>query len=811
MTETTATTRPERHYLKCEVCTEPVAYEGRVKGFPACSYCGGKMRYMGQVTGNRWNRTETRTACDERCTQAQGPACDCQCHGANHGTGRVVTVVVESGVARITTPNDPKVAERVARTLALAAEFDRRLAETTARLDTACAEVRSAKRAGEYLRGDRWRLYVEGTALQAELHRISGLKTPKGRLEALGQIDALVPAPAAEVVPEVSVEPESPMAPVAPAPEPVPPAKPGCLMGARYAGICPDCKTAIRVGQPIYYERTARRAVHAECPSGDTWVRTLQTPEPAPDCKSARVPTPQQAEAIDLYRDGSSLAIKALAGTGKTALLEMMAAATPERACLYTAFNRSIVQEATGRMPKNVSCSTAHSLAFQGIMRMLGASAGRRYLDRRPATSGGHGVRQPGRVVAQILGISDFGVTVKGETIVISAAALASNVLEALGRFCNSAEAEPTVRHFPKIEGIDLPLNNGTPTYENNNKVHAWLLKYLVRAWEDLTAPVGKLTLSHDAYFKLWELGGPTRTECPVIPAKVIFFDEAQDASPVMVSVMTQQPEETQIVWVGDPHQEIYGFRGAINALDNVPSERQCSLTWSFRFGPAIAAVGNGPLQILGTDLRLEGRGSASSRTGILAEPRAILCRSNAGAVEAVLEAMDAGQRPHLIGGGKAIEFFCEEALRLMETGRSSHPDLAAFGSWGDVQDYVERDGSGADLKLLVKLIDQYGAGRILAAMRNMPKEPDADLVVSTVHKTKGREWLTVQVRGDFGKFDLEEDNPADLADEELRVLYVAATRAREVLDYSRCKPLVAIMRDLEEDARQLTEAEPVA
>jgi hypothetical protein len=467
-------------------------------------------------------------------------------------------------------------------------------------------------------------------------------------------------------------------------------------------------------------------------------------------------------------------------------------------------------------MPGNVTCSTAHSLAYQGIMRMLGSQVGRRYLDRRPATSGGHGVRQPGKAVAGILGIPDFAVTVKGQPEVISGAVLASNVLEAIQRFCNSAEPEPTVRHFPAITGIDLPDENGKPTYENNNKVHAWLLKYLLRAWEDLSAPVGRLTLSHDAYFKLWELGGPDRNQAPVIctpsgrPAQVVWFDEAQDASPVMVSVVAQQPEGTQVVWVGDPHQEIYGFRGAINALDNVPAERQFSLTWSFRFGPAIARIGNGPLQVLGTDLRLEGRGSATSRCEILTNPKAVLCRTNAGAVEVVLEAMDAGLRPHLIGGGKAIEYFCEEALRLMETGRSSHPDLACFGSWGDVQDYVERDGSGSDLKLLVKLIDQYGAGRILAAMRNMPKEHEADRVVSTVHKTKGREWLTVQIWDDW-VFNAEEDEVEGIPAEELRVLYVAATRARSVLDFTKCSPLMAIMRDLEQAARDLALAEPVA
>ncbi|CAM6003868.1 unnamed protein product [Sphagnum balticum] len=49
------------------------------------------------VQGDKYVKTENRPPCDGRCTHASGPHCDCMCHGANHGTGKMVTTVVVGG------------------------------------------------------------------------------------------------------------------------------------------------------------------------------------------------------------------------------------------------------------------------------------------------------------------------------------------------------------------------------------------------------------------------------------------------------------------------------------------------------------------------------------------------------------------------------------------------------------------------------------------------------------------------------------------------------------------------------------------
>lgn len=73
-----------------------------------------------------------------------------------------------------------------------------------------------------------------------------------------------------------------------------------------------------------------------------------------------------------------------------------------------------------------------------------------------------------------------------------------------------------------------------------------------------------------------------------------------------------------------------------------------------------------------------------------------------------------------------------------------------------------------------------FGAQKIHDAVKHMPKEADADFVVCTAHKSKGREWDTVKLSSDFPTND-------KAGDEERRLLYVAVTRAKLVLDVSEC------------------------
>ena len=494
-------------------------------------------------------------------------------------------------------------------------------------------------------------------------------------------------------------------------------------------------------------------------------------------------PTDEQTAALAQFAFGDHLAIEAGAGTGKTSTLRLLAGSTTRRG-QYLAFNKAIVTDAAGSFPENVACNTAHSLAYRAI--------GRRYRDRLNAP------RQRNDDIARILGIRAFEISTPAGKKRLGPGYLAGLVMRATTVFCSTADQEPEARHFPYVEGIDLPLPGGERGWTNNLALRNTLMPALLAAWADLQRDdagflladtkrvgpqrLGLLRFGHEVYLKLWQLNGPR------IPADFIAFDEAQDANPVMLDIVRQQVH-AQLVFVGDSCQAIYGFTGAKNALREVPAENRTYLTQSFRFGPAIAEVANAILARLGADLRLRGLDSIPSTTGPLDAPDAILTRTNAAAVEAVLDALGRGKRPALVGGADDVIKFAEAAADLQDTGSTWHPELACFGSWGEVVAYVADDANGGDLALLVRLVEDFGPQRIVAALRRTCREDQADVVISTAHKAKGREWDRVQLADDFPNFD---DGPDP---EEFRLLYVAVTRARVQLDYVRVPSLRKLLR----------------
>jgi ATP-dependent exoDNAse (exonuclease V) beta subunit len=167
----------------------------------------------------------------------------------------------------------------------------------------------------------------------------------------------------------------------------------------------------------------------------------------------------------------------------------------------------------------------------------------------------------------------------------------------------------------------------------------------------------------------------------------------------------------------------------------------------------------------------------------------AILCRTNAGVVEAAMREHEAGHRVAVIitGGLKSLQEFAEAADELMQGQRTGFPALAAFENWTEALAYVESD-EGADLRPMVKLINKHGTQAIYdVCSRSARVDPrDADVVVVTAHKAKGLEWDRVLIHNDFQPpKDQEDGTPGEVRQDDLRLMYVAVTRARLLLDCS--------------------------
>ncbi len=457
---------------------------------------------------------------------------------------------------------------------------------------------------------------------------------------------------------------------------------------------------------------------------------------------------------------GASIVIEAGAGTGKTSTLKLLAGSTFNRG-QYLAFNKAIVAESAAKFPENVTCNTAHSLAFRSV--------GHRYKHRL------NGARQRGSEMAQILGLKSFQVrTSERDTRTLSAATLAGLVMRGIEEFCKTAATQVLRQHLPPVIGVGD---------QGNQQVGEYLEPFLRKAWVDLLNTKGLLRFQHDHYLKAWQLGSPR------IDADFILFDEAQDANPVMTAVVTAQ-KNAQLVFVGDSCQQIYAFTGAVNALAGLKTDHRIYLTQSFRFGPAVAEVANVILEQLEAPLRLTGTESIASVVCSGGQPDAILTRTNAGSITRLIAARAAGRHPHLVGEGKEMLAFAR-AVRDLKSGQGTeHPDLACFASWSEVVEYTRYDQQGEELALNVRLVESFGVPAIIAAIESLTSEAIADLVISTAHKSKGREWDSVELAGDFVR-RTPDDELKPPEPEELRLLYVAVTRAKLQLNIDAVTPLI--------------------
>lgn len=487
-------------------------------------------------------------------------------------------------------------------------------------------------------------------------------------------------------------------------------------------------------------------------------------------------PTDEQQAVIDAIRAGEPLVTQARAGTGKTATLVMATEDLPRMRCVYLAYNKPIAADARRKFRGNVECRTIHSLAYAQSPAWMRSRLGM--------------PRQNGRMVAQILGIDRGLVIPEGSfdmpvTARLPAHQLGRLTIEGIRRFCYSSDPEPVEDHVPQQPGL-TPLAH----------VHVArrLVPLLQRAWKDLSHPSGLLRFEHDHYLKHWALSGPR------LPFDIVLLDEGQDSNRLTSRLIASQ-SHAQTVIIGDSAQQLYAWRGARDALDDFPDHRTLYLTRSFRFGHAVAEMGNVFLDILGASPLVQGDPGMDSRlVPDMIAPDAILCSTNAGAMAEVMEQLELGRATYLQGGGDGMRRMAEAAIDLQAGNGTNNPELCAFTSWNEVVDYVEVDPSGSDLRAFVRLVDTRGAHAIIEACdllvnshdsgtrqadRGAADVPEGTVVVSTMHRSKGLEWNKVRIGADVAgprvdpeTWTLREPDPTEMMRN-----YVAATRARRLLE----------------------------
>ncbi|ARR33754.1 TPA: UvrD-helicase domain-containing protein [Escherichia coli] len=461
-------------------------------------------------------------------------------------------------------------------------------------------------------------------------------------------------------------------------------------------------------------------------------------------------PTDEQSAII--HWQGEKLVVNAFAGTGKTSTLVQFAAACPESRMLYLAYNRAIRDEAERRFPFNVECKTSHQLAYSRF--------GKHFRHRL------------------VPGLSVTDVARKLNTRYWTLARVA---MTALNQFICSADVAPGMQHMP-------------PPDEMKGMSPQDALRAVQILWHEMSNPDGNFPVTHDTYLKLYQLSSPDLSR----RWDTILFDEAQDANPVTSALVLGQ--RCRVVLVGDRYQQIYRFRGASDALSHpaLNGADRLWLTQSFRFGPAVAGVASQLLKRAGESREVTGRGGddevltagemrARVKAGKMTGHRAILSRTVAGVIGTALMAAMRGRKVYWVGG---IEGYRTEALEDLYWFQMDMPERMH-------SDRLRKDYRGFDeyrhIAKVTKDVEMNQSIRLLELCFPLPKklellrkhtvtnEQEADITVSTAHRSKGLEWSLVVLDDDFQDITdplISEQERRD----ETNLLYVAVTRARRTL-----------------------------
>jgi len=547
--------------------------------------------------------------------------------------------------------------------------------------------------------------------------------------------------------------------------------------------------------------------------------RSVSCADPARGCRPGRDSgkphlTRQQREVVlAMSRDVPMLVVNAYAGTGKTHTLAAAAASSPRLRILYVAFNKAIATESKSRFPTNVDCRTLHSVAYGAVGHLYAAKL---IANLRP--------RQVATTLLVPLPLAQAACRVLNRYLTSAALQLGPEHI----RPEELAGLERDLGRNPEVPAVAVDEEGGGVGEGAGTSIEVRVLGCASSLWEGMQDVERRdLGMVHDGYVKLMQ------TRRTPIPGgyQAIMLDEAQDCTECQLALLGGQ--KARRIHVGDAHQRIYSFRGALAASlaegamvrGEEPPTRdegqaagadrssvvpppcvEMSLTQTFRCPPAVCTVANAVLrQCKGEWAELEPmallpRGRLIRRGGIQAAlqllgPFTLIARTNARLVTAEAEVRAAGRNIRYLDDKKSYSTgtdLLKEVIHFKRTGHNSnepllkpYPDFEALAE--ALKTHKIKD---AELRSAAQLVVSHGGSSLeqllrpqagSAAAAAVALDPAAgEVILTTVHKAKGLEWDSVALADDFSPIG-PEALPHQEADE-ANMYYVALTRAKRTL-----------------------------
>lgn len=444
----------------------------------------------------------------------------------------------------------------------------------------------------------------------------------------------------------------------------------------------------------------------------------------------------------------SNMMIHALAGTGKTTTLEAIGSALDNKAFLYLVFNKKNATEAEGRMPSLATVRTFNSLGH----RVWAASQSKRLtIDAKKTYNAFKQIvdNAPGEHRDAIWStwqeVSDAVAKAKALGYVPEGGYPSAR------RLINQAQFHSALDEAPDDLSSDL--------------IDAILGRSIRQSYE------GLLDFNDQVYMPA-VFGGVF----PKFP--LVLVDEYQDLSPIN-HLLLERLVKGRLIGVGDPWQNIYGFRGAkVGGMDEATERYKCvgfPLSVSFRCPSEI--VRNVHWRVPHFRWAKEGgrvEKPAKFAVSNFSDDATILCRNNAPLLACAFRLLSSGRSISVAGSDIGPRLIAQ----MKKLGPGSMPRdslLAAIADWL-AEKLAKESKSAPDMAECMKIFAERGENldQAIAYADHIFKQ-QGRIYLSTIHKAKGLEWDNVYYLDPW----LVRKNPSD---QDKNLDYVSSTRSRNLL-----------------------------
>lgn len=473
--------------------------------------------------------------------------------------------------------------------------------------------------------------------------------------------------------------------------------------------------------------------------------------------------------------DGGNIIIEAVAGAGKTStIVEALKLIAPEKRVVFLAFNTSIVQELKTRVPKHIDVMTLNGLGWRAYLAHAKAK-GIRCKD--PDT------KKTLTIARDVLSVADM-------------ARLGADACKLVGK----AKASGILP-----SGIDWAVPGLMPdTFES----WAWLVdRFDVDCADALSDTI---TAAQTIYRRSCDIRDVLDFDDQQLLTfglglklprfDWVFVDEAQDLSPLqhrLVERIITGRNGSRLVAVGDPHQSIYGFRGAdVDSMNKLERDFNCTklpLHVSYRCAKAIVTEAQKSVSHIqahpnapdgAVELNVKNLEDCDVRPGDF-----VLCRLSAPVVQAAYGLLRA-EIPAVVRGrdiGTGLVKLLDK-LKATDLGQAE----ARLTAWETKElakakvDEVKQASitDRADtLRLFLRMSDSLDDCKQRIEKMFSNDNTEGVVVCSTVHKAKGLEADRVFLI-DRDKMPHKMAKQPWQVQQEVNLIYVAVTRAKRHLQF---------------------------